>query len=130
VKSRHRTLAVVLWTAAATLGTSLDPGTAHAQQPAAEQDTIYVSLADARRLALERGPDYLPETGRVAFAEGELRSARTYPLNPEADADLFGLADDALERPYELRFSQGVEWPGRRGLRIEAAQAGLSGAAA
>ncbi|MEX2295622.1 MAG: TolC family protein [Gemmatimonadota bacterium] len=91
-------------------------------------DTLAVDLSEARRIALERNPGFLGEGQLVGVAAGGVRGARTYPLNPEAEAELPGAPGGGGFQGYEVLLVQGVEWAGQRGLRIDAAESGLAGA--
>lgn len=113
------------------------PGTtsAHAQadtsaatQGRAGVDTLRVTLAEARRLALRQNPAFLAEREERTIAAGRLRQARTYPFNPEVEVEAPGSISNGLEG-YEAWLWQEVEWAGQRGLRSEAAERGLASAA-
>lgn len=107
------------------------------QEPVAAQalgdpptDTLHLDLAEARTLALEQSPAFLAEVERLDAAAGAVREAGTWRFNPEAEAELPRRIEGAGPRDYELRVTQTVEWAGQRGLRVDAAEAGLGGARA
>lgn len=92
-------------------------------------DSAALSLAEARRLALAQNPEHLAARQRLEAARGDLRGARTYPFNPEAEIEGPGsLSAGSLPR-YEARLAQEIEWAGQGGLRVDAAEAGLRAAA-
>jgi cobalt-zinc-cadmium efflux system outer membrane protein len=88
-------------------------------------DTMYLELSEARRLALERNPSFLAEAQRLDAARGVVRAAGALRFNPEAEAELPGTLRGEGPRDYEIVVSQTVEWAGQRGLRMDAAEAGL-----
>lgn len=93
--------------------------------PASDTTTaVPLTLDEARRLALRGNPHYLAVTQRLAEAEADVRTASTYPWNPELDLEGPGsLSQGSLGR-YEARLSQEVEWAGQMGLRTQAAEFG------
>lgn len=105
-------------------GQATDP--AHERTP--RSDTLRLGLDEARRRALAENPEFLAALQAVEAARGDLRGARTYPFNPEAEVEGPGALTDAGSGRYEARLGQEVEWAGQRGLRVDAARAGLRAA--
>jgi len=91
-------------------------------QSAESTDTLYLTLENARELAIQRSPAYLAAAARVGVAEGSLRDARTFRFNPEAEAEFPGSLTGGAGA-YEVLISQSLEWAGQRGLRTDAASA-------
>lgn len=100
------------------------PGLA-AQEKTGEPDTLVVTIDEARRLALGENPAFLGALQRVSAARGDLRGARTYPLNPEIELEGPGLVTQGSVDSYEVRVGQEIEWAGQRGLRVSAAESAL-----
>lgn len=97
--------------------------------PAAAQS---ISLEEALRRALERHPDLRVAEAEFLTAEGEVRVARTYPFNPEVSASggrETNPGDSGRGSAYDLSLDQTLEL-GKRGPRIDAAEARLAAARA
>jgi cobalt-zinc-cadmium efflux system outer membrane protein len=91
------------------------------------QDTVVVSLTDVQRRVLEKNPAFLSEQQSAEIARGELKQARVYPLNPELSIEIPGASSSPTDDDdYRASLTQGIEWAGQRGLRIRAAQAGVT----
>lgn len=106
------------------------PGTLLGQTVAgASPDTVVLDLREAQRLAVTRNPLFLSAAQEIAIARGDRRQAGLYAFNPDLGA-LFpgGLGGGADRR--ELSLTQEVEWAGQRGLRIGAANLGVTQATA
>ena len=88
----------------------------------AASDTTVLTLDEARRLALAENPAFLATSQRQEQAQADLRSAGTYPLNPELELEVPGSLSGTAPNRYELRLSQEIEWAGQRGLRVDAAE--------
>jgi cobalt-zinc-cadmium efflux system outer membrane protein len=125
---RAHSLGALLFAALLVVPLEAQTRTVDARAPLAEdpnRDTIAMSLAEARRLALAQNPRHLAALQRLEAARGDLRGARTYPFNPEAEIEGPGsLSAGSLQR-YEARLAQEVEWAGQGRLRVDAAEAGL-----
>ena len=94
----------------------------HAQQRLTAQDAVQLALAQAH---VQDGLD-----ASIALARSEVISARTW-ANPTLDVDREELRDDAVSgSETSVMLSQPFELGGRRGLRIRAAEAGVSAAVA
>lgn len=114
----------LLFIGALTAAVSLVANPAAAQQTArASADTVRLTLAEVRRLALTRNPASLAEREEIAIANAGLRRARTIPFNPEASFQSVG-------GTTEIVATQELELLGQRGLRIDAARIGVSRATA
>lgn len=111
---------VTLWLLLSTV-----PLSALQQSPA---DTVYMTLEQARTEALRANPSFRGEVERIGAAEGAVREAGSFRFNPEAEAEFPGSLNGADPGGYEILVSQRLEWAGQRGLRVEAARAGLEGA--
>lgn len=102
---------------------------ARAQDPVpratAPADTLTLTLAEARRLAVARNPEFLAEARETDIARAQLRQARLPAFNPEAELRLPGAATGAGASEYELALTQEVEVAGQRGLRTRAARIGV-----
>jgi len=97
--------------------------------PAAAQQ---ISLEEALQRALERHPDLRVAEVELKAAEGEVRGARTYPFNPEVSASggrETNPGDPGRGSAYDLSLDQTLEL-GKRGPRIDAAEARLAAARA
>ncbi len=102
-------------------------GTVHvcpalAQSPA--QDTLRLTLSQARVLALRQSLELLIAREDVAVAQGEFRQARLLP-NPQLAFETPRAAGVGVTSAYEASIAQEIEWAGQRGLRARAAQAGV-----
>lgn len=86
----------------------------------AARDTVSLSLADARSLALRSNPELAATMLDTAVARGELRQAGVLRFNPAGDV-LGANGGNGLE----AGLSQEVEVFGQRGRRIAAARAGM-----
>lgn len=93
-------------------------------------DTTTLTITEARNLALHQNPGLLADLERIGVAAADLRTARTYPFNPTLEIERPGALSDQGGDRYELRLGQEIEWAGQRGLRADAAQAGVSAARA
>jgi len=89
---------------------------------------VPLTLDEARRLALRGNPNYLAVTQRLAEAEADLRTASTYPWNPELEVEGPGSFSRGSLGRYEARLSQELEWAGQMGLRTQAAEFGSTAA--
>lgn len=89
-------------------------------------DTLRLTLAEAQRRALTMNPAFLADASAREIAGGELRQARVYSHNPEAEFEAPGSASNGELGAYEARLGQEVEWAGQRGLRIDAAEIGVA----
>lgn len=89
------------------------------QQPS--QDTVRVTLSDARRLAVERNPDLLASSLERPIAAGRLQQARTIRFNPSGD-----VLAPAGGNGMEFGLSQELEVFGQRRARTASAKATLS----
>lgn len=99
-------------------------------RPAAAQE---LSLEEALALARQRAPAILEATGRISEAEGRVAGAS--PLlreNPtlEVEAGPRTSADGSRDTQLAVGLSQPLELGGKRGRRLEAARAALTGATA
>lgn len=92
------------------------------------QDTLRLSLADARALALREHPDLTASRLEVPAARGALRQAGTYPFNPQVEVEGNAEERPGVRRDYLVAIEQEIEWAGQRGLRIGAAESGLRAA--
>jgi cobalt-zinc-cadmium efflux system outer membrane protein len=113
---------------------ALPPGTAAAGAQAsppgrpAPADTLVLTLADARRLALRQNPELLAGRQETEAARGRLRQARLPLFNPQAEVVVLPGAPGGVG--FEATLSQEAEWAGQRGLRSRAAGFGLARAEA
>lgn len=89
-------------------------------------DTTTLTVDEARRLALRQNPALLADLQRIGVAAADLRAAQTYPFNPALEIESPGSFTDRTADRYEIRLGQDVEWAGQRGLRIDAARAGVA----
>ncbi|MEK9503007.1 TolC family protein [Gaopeijia maritima] len=103
-------------------------GTAPWQEP--PSDTTALTVDEARRLALHQNPALLADLQRLGAAAADLRTAQTYPFNPALEIEAPGSFTDRTDDRYEIRLGQDIEWAGQRGLRIDAAEAGVTAAQA
>ena len=92
----------------------------------ASGDTLRLTLEEAQRLALTRNPAFLADATEREIALGDLRQARVYSFNPEAELEAPASASTGGLGRYEATLSQEVEWAGQRGLRIDAAEIGVA----
>lgn len=92
-----------------------------------QSDTLRVTLHDARRMVLTQSPAYLADAQVRDVAEGQLRQARLYAYNPEVELEAPTTISNGVNT-YDAWLWQEVEWAGQRGLRIGAAEQGLSAA--
>lgn len=94
------------------------------EEPASNRLTLEKVLS----LTLENNLDIKAARRNLGIANGELIGARRYPFNP--DLEIEGATGRPFEatgdRLYRLGVSQQIEWPGKRRLRGEAAEAGLN----
>lgn len=88
-------------------------------------DTIRLSLAEARTLALEANPDLAAARHSTAIARGVLRQAGVFRFNPSAD--VLGTTNG---NEVEAGISQEIEVFGQRGVRLSVGRAGVEGAMA
>jgi len=115
---------------AAGLLSLLQTGNVDAQVSAqsAIEDTLHLSVSEARRLAITKNPAFLADAEGRGIAQGSLRQARTYRFNPQLDVEL--PSAQQTERGYLVQLSQELEVAGQRGLRIDAAEFGVERATA
>lgn len=88
-------------------------------------DTVRLSLAEARTLALEANPDLLAARLDTAIARGMFRQAGVLRFNPSADV-LAARGGSELEAGV----SQEIEVFGQRSVRLSAGRAGFESARA
>jgi cobalt-zinc-cadmium efflux system outer membrane protein len=93
-----------------------------APRTASAGDSITVSLADARKLALARNPEYLAERQDIAIANGGIRQARTLRFNPDFSVVAPGVGLNGNRNAAEFTLMQEIEVAGQRGARISAAR--------
>src|SRR5690606_31218782 len=94
-------------------------------EQAGGSDSTRLSLAEARALALNENPSLRATLQEIAAVRGDLLGARAYPFNPELEAEgPLALLNGSTER-FEIRLTQEIELGGQRGLRINAATAGV-----
>lgn len=84
------------------------------------RDTLSLSLANVRRLAVRSNPELLAARLDTAIARGELRQAGVLRFNPSADA--LGASGGI---GTETSISQEIEVFGQRGARLSAGRAGV-----
>lgn len=111
----------VAWATASSLAAQTPPAGG-----AIPEDTLVLSLEEAQRRALSANPAFLADATEREIALGELRQARVYAYNPEAEFEGPGAASPGEFGAYEARLAQEVEWAGQRGLRIDAAEIGVA----
>lgn len=96
-----------------------------AAQPVVVGDTMRLTLASARHLALEINPTILADAVERAIAKGRLQQAGAFRFNPSAEA--LGGAGGNIP---EFGISQEIELFGQRAARVASARAGLTAASA
>jgi cobalt-zinc-cadmium efflux system outer membrane protein len=106
--------------------------------PSLAQPDVVLTLDQALHEALARNPLLAVERTEIAVAAGTLRQARLYAVNPELELE--GSAGRARARGGEderrgidgksIGLSQVISLRGQRGLRIQAAEAGVDRATA
>lgn len=84
------------------------------------RDTMRVTFAEARRLAIASNPELLARRLDMAIARGNLRQAGNFRFNPAADALAASGSNGA-----ELGLSQEIEVLGQHGARVAARRAGV-----
>lgn len=102
---------------------SWPPGSLWAQS-APPDDALVLSLAEARVIAAEANPELLAAAWRPVAAQGDLRSARTFPFNPDASFESRSPGDGMASR-FEAELGLEIELGGQRGLRGRAGEASL-----
>ncbi len=96
----------------------------------AAADTVTLSLCDVQRMAARQNPSFQAARLEATIARGDLRQARAYRFNPELGLFAPGAAPAGSASPNEFTLTQEVEWAGQRGLRIDAAEIGVTRATA
>lgn len=104
------------------------PGQRRAEGSAS--DSVVLSIGDVQRLTLARNPSFLADRQESAIARGGLRQAGLLRFNPELSVASPGTGSTSLRNPVELTVLQEIELAGQRGLRRDAAQAGVTRAEA
>ena len=97
-----------------------------APPPLAPPDTLALTLPAARQLALRQNPWFLAARRETAIASGDRRQARLYRFNPDLSIFSPGTPRRGTASPLEFAVTQEIEWAGQRGLRIDAADAGVA----
>jgi cobalt-zinc-cadmium efflux system outer membrane protein len=88
-----------------------------------------ISVEEALRRAEDRNPDLKQLAADLQVARGGLSGARLIPFNPEVGVAAGpAFADGQAPLGYDLSLSQTVEVGGKRGHRVDAAQARVSAA--
>lgn len=88
-----------------------------------------ITMEEALRRAEEANPEVKQFAADLQAARGGLLGARLVPFNPEVGVRAGPVVSGGQETlGYELSLSQTVELGGKRGRRVEAAQARVSGA--
>lgn len=85
-------------------------------------DSVSVSLADARRMALARNPNLLAERQDIVIANGGIRQARVLRFNPDLSVVAPGVGLNGNRNATEFTLMQELEVAGQRGARISAAR--------
>lgn len=88
-------------------------------------DTLTINLLEAHRRALAENPDFLSEHRGIEIAQGQLKQAQVFALNPEVEFRAPGIGSSGTIGEFEAVLSQEIEVAGRRGLRVRAASFGL-----
>lgn len=96
--------------------------------PAAAAEAL--TLAEALRLARERGPRLVAAGLRVTEAEARVRAAGAMRANPELEAFVEPFPDSDIPAEVEIGLRQEFEAPGRRRARRAAAEASFTAAEA
>ncbi|TAK07626.1 MAG: TolC family protein [Candidatus Manganitrophaceae bacterium] len=97
---------------------------ARSEEPASNRLTLEKLLS----LALENNLELKAARRNLEIAGGESVGALRYPFNPDLEVEgSTGRPFEATgDRLYRLGISQQIEWPGKRRLRSEAAEANLT----
>lgn len=90
-------------------------------------DTLVVSLADVREMAVRANPELNAASWRPAAARGDVRTAHTLAFNPEASFDARSPGSGFASR-YEAELGLELEVAGQQGLRVGATEAGYRAA--
>ena len=90
-------------------------------------DTLVVSLAVVRDMALRANPELISTSWRPVAARGDIRSARTLAFNPEAAFDARSPGAGFASR-FEAEVGWELEVAGQPGLRVAAAEAAYGAA--
>lgn len=103
---------------------SCAPGFLRAQFTRADE-TVVLSLAEARAIAVEANPDLLAAAWQPVATRGALRTARTLPFDP--DVSFASLSPGrGLASRFEAELGVEIEVGGQRGLRRASADASLA----
>ncbi|MGD2045399.1 MAG: TolC family protein [Gemmatimonadota bacterium] len=90
-------------------------------------DTLVVSLAEARQLAVRMNPELRVSSWRPVAARGDIRSARTLAFNPDATFDARSPGTGFASR-FEAEVGLELEVAGQRGLRVDASESAYGAA--
>lgn len=93
-----------------------------AAQTAHGDDTLVVSLADVRAMAVRKNPRLRASSWSPVAARGDARSARTLPFNPEVAFEARSPGSGVTSR-FEAELGLELEVAGQAGLRVEASEA-------
>lgn len=120
----------------ASLGAQDAPAGAAAQAPreplaavgagARQPDSLALTLAEARRRALQYNPAFRAERESRGIAAGGLRQARLLRFNPDVSLLVPGPGIAGSRNAAEFTLLQEVEVAGQRGLRTSAARFGVT----
>ncbi|MEO5825112.1 MAG: TolC family protein [Gemmatimonadales bacterium] len=109
-------------------GTALLAGPTHAMGQRLDPssgDTLMLTLQGARDLALAQSPNLMADRLAIAIALGDVRQARVDGLNPTLEVERYESGNSRRTAEFSVALITDLPWSGQRGLRIDAAQAGL-----
>jgi cobalt-zinc-cadmium efflux system outer membrane protein len=96
--------------------------------PSPIQDTLRLSLDEARAIARSQAPSARAAQARLEVARGQLSTLATYPYNPRFEIKAAQLIDPGTRDAYEAILSQEIEWAGQWSLRSSARTSGSAAA--
>ena len=88
--------------------------------PATAQESVLLTRAEARVLALESAPPFQAARAAGEAARGAARTDRVYPCNPTAEWKGVETLDPGGSENYEAVVSQQIEWAGQWWVRRNA----------
>ncbi len=88
-------------------------------------DTLVLTLQGARDLALAQNPNLRADRLAVAMSLGGVRQSRVEGLNPTLEIQRYEAGVAGRNPEFGLALTTDLPWSGQRGLRIDAARAGV-----
>lgn len=116
---------LLVMAAGAATFTGPDRSTGEARIQAVSADTLVLTLLAARNLAIAQNPELLADRLVVPMALGGVRQSRIEGLNPTLEVQRYEAGIAGRNPEFGVSLTTDLPWSGQRGLRTDAARAGV-----